>query len=74
MMYIDTPEIFRSVRMVKKSNNTDNLEKCYVIMARIVGEYGDIALPIFQRLHEEREKRISQQDWKTLALTVAKMA
>lgn len=39
-------------------------------MARIVGEYGDVALPIFQRLHEEREKRRAQQDLKTLAQKV----
>lgn len=46
------------------------LEKAYQIMARIVCDHGDVALPIFQRLHEEREKIQSNKSLKNIALNV----
>ncbi|MCK9247111.1 MAG: hypothetical protein M0P11_09200 [Anaerolineaceae bacterium] len=37
------------------------LEECYVVMARIVTLYGETYLPIFERLHREREDRMGRK-------------
>lgn len=47
------------------------IEKCYSIIAKIIRDYGDVYLPIFQRVHEEREKRKLMEDMKSIALRVA---
>ena len=48
------------------------LEEAYQIMARIVRDYGDKYLPVFKRLHEEREVRKANQGLKDIALQVAR--
>jgi hypothetical protein len=52
----------------KQKANTDDLEECYLKMARIVKDFGDQYLPIFERLHQEMEQRKMQQDMKAIAL------
>lgn len=47
------------------------LEEAYRIMARIVRDYGEKYLPIFKRLHEEREIRKAKQELKDIALQIA---
>lgn len=47
------------------------IETCYIIMARIVRDHGDEYLPVFQRMHEERELFNANQDLKSKALQVA---
>jgi len=49
----------------------ENIEKAYIIMAQIIQKYGDKYLPIFKRIHEEREARKANQDLKNIALQVA---
>jgi len=48
------------------------LEECYVYMAFVVKDYGDKFLPIFERLHREREKRKSQKEMLEIALSISK--
>jgi len=48
------------------------LEQAYTIMAKIVRDHGDVYLPIFKRLHEEREARKARQDLRNIALQVAR--
>lgn len=59
----------------KKKNSSivtdEELEECYHGMARIIRDYGDVYLPIFKRLHEERELRRKNNDLKSIALRVA---
>lgn len=58
--------------MCKEQIVTDEmLEKAYSIMAKIIRDHGDKYLPIFKRLHEERELRKAKQDLKNIALQVA---
>jgi hypothetical protein len=58
--------------MGKKNVVTDEkLEEAYQVIARIVRDYGEKYLPIFKRLHEEREIRKASQDLKDIALQVA---
>jgi hypothetical protein len=47
------------------------LEMAYRIMAGIINTYGEKYLPIFKRLHEEREARKASQDLKNIALQIA---
>lgn len=47
------------------------LEFCYKKMARIVRDYGDKYLPIFERLHEELKSRKKQEEIKSIALKIA---
>jgi len=49
----------------------DMIERTYQIMAVIIRDHGDKYLPIFKRLHEERERRKATQDLKNIALQVA---
>lgn len=49
----------------------DEIEECYSIIAKIIRDHGDTYLPIFKRVHEEREKRKTMQDLKSIALRVA---
>lgn len=60
--------------MQKEKVVTDEqVEKAYGIIARIVRDYGDQYLPIFKRLHEEREARKAKNDLKNIALQVAQL-
>lgn len=59
-------------RMKKEVTITDeNIEQAYIIMAHIVRNYGDKYLPIFKRVHEERNARKANQDLKNIALQVS---
>jgi len=49
----------------------EDLESAYKIMAMIVRKYGDKYLPVFKRIHEERELRKAQQSLKNIALQIA---
>lgn len=49
----------------------EDLEAAYKIMAMIVRNYGDKYLPVFKRIHEEREFRKAQQSLKNIALQIA---
>lgn len=49
----------------------EELERAYRIIAKIVHDYGDKYLPIFQRIHEEVEARKAKQGLKDIALLVA---
>ncbi|WP_306565365.1 hypothetical protein [Flavobacterium lindanitolerans] len=50
----------------------ENIEKAYIIMAKIVRDYGDKYMPIFQRMHEIREAHKSKLDLKNIALQIAR--
>lgn len=58
--------------MKQKIVTDEMLEEAYQIMARIVRDYGDKYLPVFKRLHEEREVRKANQGLKDIALQVAR--
>lgn len=49
----------------------ENIEKAYIVMAKIVRNYGDKYMPIFERIHQEREALKAKQDLKGIALRVA---
>lgn len=49
----------------------EDIEAAYKIMAMIVRNYGDKYLPVFKRIHEEREFRKAQSDLKDIALQIA---
>src|SRR5690606_19839414 len=62
----------QEIRMQKQKAVTDDqVEKAYSIIARIVRDYGDAYLPMFTRLHEEREARNAKSALKHIALQVA---
>ena len=46
------------------------LDAAYIIIARIITEHGDKYLPIFKRLHEEKQQRKADADLKAIALQV----
>lgn len=46
------------------------LQTAYTIIAGIVAKHGDTYLPIFKRLHEEKELRKANADLKAIALQV----
>ena len=52
----------------------ENIERAYIIMARIVRDYGDKYMPIFQRMHEIRKAHKSNQDLKNIALQIAQIS
>lgn len=47
------------------------LEKAYIIMAGIIKDHGEKYLPVFSRLHEEREAIKASRDLADIALQVA---
>ncbi|MBU7569300.1 MAG: hypothetical protein KAF41_01485 [Flavobacterium sp.] len=49
----------------------ENIERAYIIMAKIVRDYGDKYIPVFQRMHEIREAYKAKQDMKNIALQIA---
>lgn len=55
----------------EKTVTDEQVDKAYGIMARIVRDYGDAYLPIFKRLHEEREARKAKGDLRNIALQIA---
>ncbi|MBK8227480.1 MAG: hypothetical protein IPK70_09945 [Flavobacteriales bacterium] len=58
--------------MDKQATVTDTmLDDAYAVMARIIRDGGDKYLPIFKRLHEEKEMRKATNDLKKVALHVA---
>jgi len=81
--FIDVSEKARQIvgdpyglRKVKKiqheSDITDDLiEECYQIAAQVVKKYGEVYLPIFERMHSEREKRIKNRSLLEMAMEVA---
>ena len=81
--FVDVEEKARQVvrdpyglRKIKKIQHeheiTDELiEECYQIAANVVKRYGDVYLPIFERMHMEREKRIKSRSMLEKALEVA---
>ena len=59
----DFSRIMRRRKSLARSDITDEvLHESYILMANIVNLYGDIYLPIFERLHREiensRRKRV----------------
>ena len=51
---------------------TDELfEECYKTAARIVKKYGEVYLPIFERMHTERQKRKKNKNLIEQAINVA---
>jgi pimeloyl-CoA synthetase len=62
----------KGVRMQKeKAISNEQIEKAYEIIARIIRDYGDVYLPIFKRLHEEKEARKAKGDLRNIALQIA---
>lgn len=51
--------------------NELNIEKAYIMMARIVRDYGDKYMPVFQRIHDIRNTYKAKQDLKNIALQIA---
>lgn len=48
-----------------------DLENAYYIAAEIVQKFGEIYLPLFERLHDEMKKHQAKRDLRNIALTVA---
>jgi len=48
-----------------------DIEKAYIMMARIVRDYGDKYMPVFQRVHDIRNTYKAIQDLKNIALQIA---
>lgn len=68
---------FRSVARhnIRDEDVTDTmLEECYIMMANIVKDHGELYLPIFERLHEELKIRKSKKDLIGLAHRVSREA
>jgi hypothetical protein len=49
----------------------DLVEEAYTAIASIVKTHGEKYLPLFERLHRERQKRVQQRDLMRVALEVA---
>ena len=49
----------------------EKIDTAYVIIAKIIRDYGDKYLPVFKRIHEEREVRKANLDLKNIALQIA---
>jgi hypothetical protein len=54
----------------KNSLTLEELERCYIIAARVVAEFGDTYLPLFERMHREVEMAKKASELKRLALAV----
>ncbi len=55
--------------MEKNKTLTDEkFDTAYLIIAGIVTKYGDKYLPIFKRLHDEKQQRQADADLKAIAL------
>lgn len=53
------------------SHSLSNLEKCLQIAARVVALYGDVYVPIFERVHDEVLKVRQKGYIKLLAINIA---
>jgi hypothetical protein len=49
----------------------ENIERAYIIMAKIVRDHGEKYMPIFQRMHEIRTTYKSEQNLRNVALQIA---
>ena len=49
------------------------LDECYVLIAQAVTLYGERYLPIFERIHEEREVRRKQKELLARVASVVKL-
>lgn len=49
----------------------EQIETAYIIIAKIIRDYGDRYIPIFKRVHDERERRKADMRLKNIALQVA---
>lgn len=58
----------------KKFSEEVRFEKNYQKMALIVQLYGEVYMPLFKLMHEEKVKRKVGQDLKSIALQVAQSA
>ena len=56
-----------AVRSASAEVDDERLEKAYIAMAEFVTAYGDAYLPIFRRLHHEREQRTDSRSLLDLA-------
>lgn len=50
--------------------NIEQIKRAYVIAAKIVSEYGDTYLPVFERLHQEIKMLEAQNDLKSIAFQI----
>lgn len=55
-----------------KPMTEDRIRNAYQISAKLVELYGDVYLPIFERMHKEVELLSQKRGMKELALSVAK--
>jgi hypothetical protein len=56
----------------KKGLTLEELEECYIIAARVVADYGDVYLPVFERMKNELEKARKAEGLRALAIAVTK--
>lgn len=49
---------------------TQQLDEAYVIAAELVAKFGDVHLPVFQRLHREIQQINQAIEIKTIALNL----
>jgi hypothetical protein len=57
--------------MSEQNISKETIEKACLIAARVVKEFGDTYLPIFQRMHQELIKKEEEEKLKTLAMQTA---
>jgi hypothetical protein len=67
------PYGLRKVKKIQHDHEiTDEMiEDCYKIAAEVVKKHGEVYLPIFERMHNEREARIKNRDLMQIAIEVA---
>lgn len=52
----------KSAPMIEDHEVTnEQLRECYAVMAEVITRYGDLYLPIFERIHRELEARKERQ-------------
>lgn len=56
---------------MKRVISDEEFESCYIIVARIVSETGDKYLPIFRRMHQERQLREANNELRAIAFQAA---
>lgn len=59
------------MKKIKISN--ENIEQAYTASAILVEKFGEVYLPIFERMHEEIEKHNLLRSKKILALEIARL-
>lgn len=70
---VGDPYGLRKIKKIQHEHEiTDELiEECYKTAAQVVKQHGEAYLPIFERMHMEREKRIKNRSLMQMALEVA---